>query len=107
MAGSKIGTDCCGDRYACDCTRKCDCGCKLAYCQSCFEQHRTQLSVTLSARLREFEKTARALLDRLDEVHKASQDVYVVAFIHGVRYDGPTWNEQADKLRELLEGKAL
>jgi hypothetical protein len=39
MSSSKMGADCCGDRYACNSTKKCPCGCGLFYCQSCYGQH--------------------------------------------------------------------
>ncbi len=42
MSGKTIGEDCCGDRYACDTTIKCECGCGLCYCRSCYERHIVQ-----------------------------------------------------------------
>ena len=39
MSGKKLGQDCCGDRYAVNCTVKCKCGCGLCYCGSCYESH--------------------------------------------------------------------
>jgi hypothetical protein len=39
MTSKKLGQDCCGDRYECNTTVKCKCGCGLCYCQSCYESH--------------------------------------------------------------------
>lgn len=43
MSATKIGYDCCGDRYASDATCECKCGCGLCYCGSCYEAHCVKL----------------------------------------------------------------
>lgn len=35
----KMDVDCCGDRFQCDTTLRCKCGCGRCYCRSCFERH--------------------------------------------------------------------
>lgn len=39
MSNEILGQDCCGDRYACNTTKACECGCKLTYCSSCYKEH--------------------------------------------------------------------
>lgn len=39
MSNTKLGHDCCGDRYECNTTKECKCGCGLFYCQSCYTEH--------------------------------------------------------------------
>jgi hypothetical protein len=48
---------------------------------------------------------AKALVDKLDEVHAspAMQSVWVMNHIHGGRYDGPNYAEELKALRAALE----
>ena len=43
MSGKTIGVDCCGDRYSCNTTAECKCGCGTCYCRSCYESHCVRL----------------------------------------------------------------
>jgi hypothetical protein len=46
-----MGADCCGDRYECNTTVECRCGCALFYCKSCFEQHCVEIVTAKPTRL--------------------------------------------------------
>ncbi len=39
MSSKIMGYDCCGDRYACNTTERCPCGCELCYCIDCYGRH--------------------------------------------------------------------
>lgn len=39
MSNTKVGVDCCGDRYDVNTSFACGCGCKLWYCAACFDAH--------------------------------------------------------------------
>lgn len=41
----RVGYDCCGDRYACDATVACKCGCEQSYCDTHFAEHERFLMV--------------------------------------------------------------
>jgi hypothetical protein len=43
VSARKVGSDCCGDRYECDATVRCPCGCGWCYCSSCFEAHAARI----------------------------------------------------------------
>jgi hypothetical protein len=47
MSNTRLGVDCCGDRYACDTTKKCLCGCRLYYCRHCYDSHQIRLGQLL------------------------------------------------------------
>lgn len=67
MSASKIGHDCCGDRYASDATCECKCGCGLCYCGSCYEAHCVKLvegHADLRAKLAAAEKSDGYLAGR-------------------------------------------
>lgn len=49
MANSKLGFDCCGDRYVCDTTKRCKCGCELTYCSGCYTRHMAKIGELLTA----------------------------------------------------------
>lgn len=44
MSGSKVGGDCCGDRYEVNCIVKCKCGCETCYCRMCYFAHCQRLA---------------------------------------------------------------
>jgi hypothetical protein len=39
MSNTKLGEDCCGDRYECNTVKRCKCGCGLSYCRICYADH--------------------------------------------------------------------
>ena len=43
MSNKILGQDCCGDRYTCNTSVRCKCGCKRCYCPSCYESHCVKL----------------------------------------------------------------
>lgn len=42
MSNTELGKDCCGDRYECNTSTRCECGCGLCYCRSCYMAHAVQ-----------------------------------------------------------------
>lgn len=50
----------------------------------------------------EMRSAARSLLDRLTQIAESSRGAYQMAAIHGYPYAGPTWEEPAKALAELL-----
>jgi len=85
------------------------------YCAPCAEQHiqawREQLAQaqTELAALRQvrdasdaLQAASTSLLTRLDETANAAEPVYRSAFIHGVKYTGPTWEEPYKKVQDAL-----
>lgn len=56
MSNTSLGKDCCGDRYTCNTSKKCKCGCGLYYCQSCYETHMVKVGERL---LREKKKESQ------------------------------------------------
>lgn len=47
MSNKKLNQDCCGDRYTCNTSKKCKCGCNLYYCESCYKDHMTKVAEKL------------------------------------------------------------
>ena len=47
MSNTKFDVDCCGDRYECNTSYKCNCGCKLFYCTSCYKSHMVAIAKIL------------------------------------------------------------
>jgi hypothetical protein len=39
MSNKVLGQDCCGDRYECNTTKRCECGCERCYCQEWYKAH--------------------------------------------------------------------
>lgn len=44
MSNTKMGADCCGDRYNCNTTIKCACGCDVFFCRSCYASHMIEIA---------------------------------------------------------------
>lgn len=46
----------------------------------------------------------RALVDRIDEINKHPDfhSVFFSAYVHGVKYTGPTWNEPLTNAKAAL-----
>jgi hypothetical protein len=47
---------------------------------------------------------AKALCDRIDEIEGSEnyQGLFTLAFVHGLKYEGPDWSDAQKALRELL-----
>ena len=52
----------------------------------------------------EIVKAARALLEKIDLVDESDsiKAVFMSAYIHGVKYDGPTYASEREELRAAL-----
>lgn len=42
-----------------------------------------------------------ALLDKLDKIQEAIQGIFMLAYSHGVEYDGPNWQKEYAECRTL------
>ena len=52
-------------------------------------------------------KAARALDTKLDEVEVATRGVFVMAYVHGMEYRGPTYAEERGDLQRALQEAGL
>lgn len=53
-------------------------------------------------RAEEIERALRALLTKLDAIREATNDIFVLADVHGREYSGPNWAEEYKAGREAL-----
>ena len=49
--------------------------------------------------------SAKALVDRMEEVHGSPEfsGVWMLYHVHGGRYDGPSYSDELEKLKEVLK----
>jgi hypothetical protein len=55
---------------------------------------------------KELEATVRAFLAAYDETEPHVERIYTGAFVHGIKYDGPTYERELIALREALRHSA-
>ncbi len=70
MSNPELGADCCGDRYDCNTTMKCPCGCGLCYCDSCYNYHCRDLVLVLLREREEKEKTIAAAVSEMNSKYQ-------------------------------------
>ena len=56
-------------------------------------------------RYTELREAVRAYLKKYDELKPAMDGAFTVQAIHGMPYSGPTWEQEIDRLRQLIEEK--
>lgn len=56
----------------------------------------------VKARAEELRTKASAFVNKLDELTPAINGMFTFAFVHGNKYDGPTWEKELAELRSAL-----
>ena len=54
-------------------------------------------------RCQQLETVLRALVKKLEEIGKATEGVFTMAWAHGMEYKGPNYGEELAAAKKLLE----
>jgi len=59
--------------------------------------------MTNKTRCQQLEMALRALVKKLEEISKATEGIFTMAWAHGMEYKGPNYGEELTAAKKLLE----